>query len=189
MVTVTSCTPTLPYRGQLLERAVLSIRSQTRPVDAIAVAFDTTRGGAWETRNRAMLMAQTDWIAFLDDDDEWLPHHIERCLQVQAETGVDVVVPWYDVVGGSDPTPGHRYLQLDPAGLHSFGITCLVRREFVMDHGIRFLSRNETGAPEDWVFWLTMAEKGATFHQIPETTWLYHHHGTNTSGRPEVAFP
>jgi glycosyltransferase involved in cell wall biosynthesis len=34
--------------------------------------------GAAEARNVGVRMAHADWIAFLDDDDEWLAHKLER---------------------------------------------------------------------------------------------------------------
>lgn len=179
-MTVTVCIPSIPIRQFHLGRALSSVVKQTKPADAVAVYIDHEHQGAWFSRSRTLDMARTDWVAFLDDDDEFLPHHLQRCFEIQAETGVDVVVPWYDVVGGGDPVP-HRNLQVDPQALHSFGITCLVRRELIGD--IRFRDRRVTGAPEDWIFWHDLVEAGATFHQTSESTWLWHHDSGNTSGR------
>lgn len=39
-------------------------------------------GGASEARNTGVTQAQGEWIAFLDDDDEWFPQKLERQLEV-----------------------------------------------------------------------------------------------------------
>lgn len=183
--TVTVCIPTIPPRGQVLQRALESVWAQTSPVEAISVSYDLEKRGAWANRNRAMEGARTDFIAFLDDDDEFMPHHIERCMEVQRETNADVVVPWYEVVGGVDPVPFHRGKQPDKDNMHSFGITCIVRREALGD--LRFKSREEVGIGEDYDFWIRMAKSGAKMVGIEDITWKWNHWadglgGGNTSG-------
>jgi hypothetical protein len=100
-------TVVIPTRGrpQLLARAIRSVLAQTMqrfeivvvldgedPVTDISVrAFDDSRlrllklspsaGGA-AARNAGVDAASGDWIAFLDDDDEFLPSKLE--LQLQA---------------------------------------------------------------------------------------------------------
>jgi len=39
-------------------------------------------GGPNRARNKGVEVANGRWIAFLDDDDEWLPHKIEKQLQL-----------------------------------------------------------------------------------------------------------
>lgn len=41
-----------------------------------------TRGGAAAARNTGVSEALGEWIAFLDDDDEWLPQKLERQIEV-----------------------------------------------------------------------------------------------------------
>jgi hypothetical protein len=38
--------------------------------------------------------------------------------------------------------------------------------------------------PEEYQFFTSLRDKGATFAMIPDETWLYHHHDQNTSGLP-----
>jgi len=47
--------------------------------------------GAQGARNRGILEAKYDWIAFHDSDDEWLPDKLEKQVSVLANTGYD---PW-----------------------------------------------------------------------------------------------
>lgn len=176
---ITVCIPSIPPRTALLQRALLSVEAQTYPAYEVIVAVDHDREGAAVTRNRALMQAKTGWVAFLDDDDEMYPQHLERLVAHQLETGADVVWPWFDVIGGGDPFPVHFGRQWDPEHPHSFPITTLVRRRRAVKVG---------GFPdepwEDWNFWLRMNAAGAKFAHLPERTWAYHHDSYNTSGRP-----
>jgi hypothetical protein len=125
----------------------------------------------------------------LDDDDEFLPHHITLLQRAAMETGADVVWGWFDVVGGTDPFPLHRGKQWDigeqyPHGFsHIFPITVLLRRELAMDAKFEPDQLGNWDG-QDFPFWKKMWDAGAKFHAIPDTTWLWHHHSNNTSGLP-----
>ena len=51
------------------------------------VALDESVGGA-EARNIGVRAAQAEWIALLDDDDEWFPSKIRRQLEVAASSTI-----------------------------------------------------------------------------------------------------
>jgi len=90
------------YNGaKWIARALASVFAQTRPVDEVIVIDDgSTDGsaaivqsydsriqyvyqanrGVASARNHGARIARSEWIAFLDHDDEWLPHKIERQL-------------------------------------------------------------------------------------------------------------
>lgn len=104
-------------RKQLVPRAVESVLSQTRPPEEIIVVDDGStdgtaaavvdrfagvrclrqerRSGVSAARNRGVVAATGDWIAFLDSDDEWLPEKLERQLAALTES------------------PGHRICHTD----------------------------------------------------------------------------
>ena len=65
-----------PPGQSLLERACRSVRDQTLPaLGGIAVALDADHLGAASTRQRALDMVETDFTAFLDDDDFFYDHY------------------------------------------------------------------------------------------------------------------
>lgn len=47
--------------------------------------------GAQGARNRGIIEAKSDWIAFHDSDDEWLPEKLEKQVSVLADADYD---PW-----------------------------------------------------------------------------------------------
>ena len=86
-------------RADLVVRAVESALAQTRPPDAVIVAddgstdgtavaltplkprvrrLDLRHGGAAAARNAGVAASDADFVAFLDDDDAWDTHHLER---------------------------------------------------------------------------------------------------------------
>jgi len=75
--------PTLPERTKVLQRALDSIKSQTYPNIEIIVA--TEGNSATEARNIGISKANGDFIAFLDDDDEWMPEKIEKQIQTMEQ--------------------------------------------------------------------------------------------------------
>lgn len=186
---VTVVIPTIPSRSRMLQRAIGSVSRQTHPALNVVVAQDIDGGGAWATRNRGALQVRTPWCAFLDDDDELLPHHLERLLRLADDTGAGVVWGWFRVMGGVDPFPQHRGRPFDPDNPHIVPITYLVRTEVLFEAILRvggFLADDAaTGAWEvqDAPLFVEAARIGGTAN-IPDDTWLWHHHARNTSGLP-----
>lgn len=180
-IVVTAHTPRV--RNGLLARALQSVWGQTHLPDAVAIAIDHYRQGAAVTRNRALHMATTEWIVFLDSDDILYPEYLIKVFTHQQETNADVVWPWFN---GNDPFPIHFGRQWDPKHPHSFPITTLLRREFAVKVGgfPEGYQVSERCAGEDFPFWIKMSEAGAKFAHLPERLWEYNNHPAdgNTSG-------
>lgn len=205
--TVLVVIPTIPGREDLLRRAVKSIQE---PNVMVSGAIETARTGEGpaDVRNRAvadMLAtgARPTWLAFLDDDDELHPGHVERLVAHAEATRADVVYPWFDLnVGGridnsrdplrlnGRPAFGQEF---DPDGLTAnnfIPVTALVRTDAFVEVG-GFPSPRSAAWPhadcEDWGLWLRLRDAGARFSHLPERTWVWHWHSRNTSGRPDRA--
>lgn len=171
--TVTAVIPSLPERHALLGEAVKSVAGQTRPPERIIVELDPEHTGAVATRNRALRQAATTWVAFLDDDDLWYPHHLETLLAASDQS--DVVYTYCDVEGREDDFVHNQPWQ---PRLLSHGnyipVTTLVRLDllesvgYFPDHPL-----------EDWQLWITLRDLGARFRCVPEVTWLYRFHDSN----------
>jgi GT2 family glycosyltransferase len=113
---VTAVVPTFE-RPQMLERALHSIRGQERPPDHVIVVDDARgqglaavwnaiarsglsaatvlandrRPGASGARNAGAAASGSDVLAFLDDDDEWLPSYLYEALSCLDAERADVV--------------------------------------------------------------------------------------------------
>ena len=208
---VTVITPTIKGRAAMLERAKRSVAAQTAPVKH-RIMLDVEGEGPSVMRNRAIEEADTEWVAFLDDDDELYPEHCEALLTHATLTGADLVYPWFDlnVLGNirndSNPlrvgSPDESNL-VDPMGepvtpvllaqlahRNWIPVTLLVRRGAMLAVD-GFPQVNSERWPhsdcEDWACWRDLNAAGFMFAHLPMRTWVWHHHGMNTSGRADRA--
>lgn len=193
---VTVCIPSIIGRKYYLQRALLSVVSQSYRNYSINVRTDTEHIGAIENRNRTIKGVDTEWIAFLDDDDEFLPQHIERLIDCAEGKDADYVYSHFiiqDEHGNEMPdtvlgTFGQKFNPNKPT---QTTITTLVRTSLVNEVG-GFRSPpagatvNGQKFGEDYQFTLDCLNAGAKIVHLPEKTWIWRHHFRNTSGDPEV---
>lgn len=187
---ITVCIPSIAPRSALLARAVQSAAAQTLTPFAINIAFDHLHEGHGLTRNRAIREAATEWVAFLDDDDELYPFHLEHLAQCALENDADVVFPWFDVENGIDPFPQFENVPWDPEHPHIFPVTVLVRRSFILRVGEfpgypSYDNATDIVAGNDYAMWTKVFDAGAKVVHLPERSWKWVHNppGGNTSGR------
>lgn len=183
-IVITCHTPRI--RNGLLSRSLESVFKQSHLPDAVAIAMDHYHQGAAVTRNKALWMANTEWVVFLDSDDILFPNYLCRVFEEQEKSGADVVWPWFTVKGALDPFPMHFGRQYDKDAPHIFPITTLVRRDLAIKAGGFPMEKpaSEWCLGEDFPFWIKMSDAGAKFHHFPERLWEWNHtpEGGNTSG-------
>jgi glycosyltransferase involved in cell wall biosynthesis len=187
---ITVCIATIPVRARMLRKALASVAIQTLQPAAIVVEYDHLRTGAAATKNRALGRATTDWVAFLDDDDQFMPEHLEKLRNAAAETGCDVAYSMPSIPqapGGIDPS-GMRGAPFDADELRKrsyIQTTSLVRTSLIQSTGGFQLPTHTVSDYDDWGCWLALLNAGATFYHLPEQTFVWEHHGKNTSGRAD----
>lgn len=186
---ITIVTASHPERARngMLSRAISSALNQTVPPAAFAIAVDHERQGAARTRQRALEMAGTEWVAFLDSDDEFLPSHLATLLEAAKHYGADYVFSYFVRSKGGDPL-GHFGKPWNPANPHQTTITTLVRTGLAQAVG--FLGGAQGDEidgqhwGEDFTFTLGCQAMGAQILHVPKETWIWHRHAGNTSGQP-----
>lgn len=195
--TVTVVIPTIPGREKYLERAVESVRKQQRPADDLIVEKDVFRTGAAATRNRALKRVETDYVAFLDDDDYLYPNHLRVLMQASDNHNADVFYPIPDFKNMKDPTAVFVDGRLrKPWGLEwsrDHEVHMLYRGNFIpvtvlaKTHSVRIAKGFPTpdvwgDRPEDWGLFRNMLKNGAVFRHVPKMTWCYVGHDKHTKG-------
>lgn len=204
-------------RPDLLRRALASVFAQTRPADEVLVsAHESENGivasvvnpwrdrvrvvthdaaGAALARNVAIDAANGDWIAFLDDDDEWMPDRLERQLRL-IDANPDLVAVYSDAVvaGGRERGPTIFSRQAPFAGAIRERLwednviptsSVLARRDAVLRLG-GFRHRFEPA--EDYDLWLRLAARGPIAFD-PKPLGVYHLHAGQTGRLAAVMFP
>lgn len=172
----------------MLQAAVGSVLTQTRPADQIRIGVDLERQGPAAVRNRLGLTVDTEWIAWLDDDDLLGPDHLQVCLDTAAESGADVVYPWFTVQGGTDPFPQHFGKPWDPAVPVQTTVTTLMRADWFRKVGGFAVQADSALMPdgnragEDFDLICRLNQAGARIVHAPVRTWTWNHWGGNTSG-------
>jgi glycosyltransferase involved in cell wall biosynthesis len=207
-LSVAVCIATIPPRQALLDRALVSVRTQTRPPDETVVQVDRDGEGAGPTRNKAWRRAKSDYIAILDDDDEFMPEHLRVLMRAAKNERADVVYSWFEHVGWPEWTPQRP----DPLAVrdhgrlvHPLGVrfgpeqaehmrtyafipaTILVRRSSLEAVGGYPGPGDEDyeryDRCEDWALLIRLLDIRAKFIHVPMRTWRLHH-GNGTAGLP-----
>ncbi len=147
--------------------------------------------GPGPTRDLAIEEASGDWIAFLDADDAWVPHRLERLLE--AADGSDRHVVFDDVLISHHARDGAlipwRRLhgprgfagRSSAVGIRDVSVETFLRSERLLikplfparlfhDCGVRHSNRS-FGEDAEFIFSLLAA--GATLRYVPEPLYLY----------------
>jgi Glycosyl transferase family 2 len=192
---ITVAIPSIPPRAQMLHRAVGSVLEQQLPAAAVSIAVDLDRQGAAGTRDRALRAVRTEYTAFLDDDDQMLPGHLRILMDAASESGADYVYSYYTVAGPDGQLMPHvdplqhfgRFFDVEHP--HQTTITVLVRTELAQDVGFHdpaegaLIDGQRYG--EDFAWTVGCARAGAKILHVPVKSWIWNHHGANSSGRPD----
>lgn len=184
---ITVCVATHParLRNGLLNRALISISTQTLQPRQVLVLNDVDREGVGVIRQRLLDLVTTQWTAWLDSDDEWLPQHLEKLMVVAEETDSVYVYSWFHAP--MDPL-GHFGLPFNPCTPHHTTMGILERTDLAKEVGFPPSETNSRFSNEDWAhitgFAKLACERGLKMTHLAERTWSYHMGHGNTSGLP-----
>ena len=120
-------------------------------------------------RNHALDNAQGEWVAPLDDDDEWTPDHIATLLRTAQAAEADFAY------GQSEyHWPDGRY-QLAGRWPPGFGAFCDGAQVYRNGMGYRYDPKCiERALPEDGDMWERMVKGGVKFTFLPQVVHHYY---------------
>jgi teichuronic acid biosynthesis glycosyltransferase TuaG len=190
-------------RREPLRAAIQSVLDQTQPVTEVLVCDDASDDGTVElvqewaardprvrhvsapghagrpapARNRGIHAATGDWVAFLDDDDTWMPDKLERqlaCLDagdvdIVCANGVDTAGVPYFTDWDAPRRFGIATLRRTNPVIHS---TAIARRALLLQVG-GFPEEPWLAGIEDYALWLALGLAGAAFIGLPEPLVRY----------------
>jgi glycosyltransferase involved in cell wall biosynthesis len=151
----------IPTRGRpvLVERAVRSALAQTLREIEVAVVIDgedaatrrvlaaiaredgrlrivqlTVSVGGSDSRNRGVDACIGEWIAFLDDDDEWLPGKLAAQIAVVGQSSAPFVIGTCKMIART-PRRDYVWPRRKPGEQEQIGEYILARRSFTRGEG------------------------------------------------------
>lgn len=149
--------------------AMLPQDPRIKPVNIERPVYPTDKGNMWSVqgyaaRNWGLDHAMSDYVAPLDDDDEWTADHIELLVGAINEKGVDFAY-------GKAVTPRHQwYGHWPPGGMNFTDGSQVYRRDLGYRYDPECLTR---WLPSDADLWVRMVEGGVTFTFVDRLVHLY----------------
>lgn len=179
----------------MLSEALTSVLHQTVVPDQVIIELDHVGRGPAVTRNQAWRRAETDWVAFLDDDDLFLNWHVEALLEGASTTGADLVYSQYQIQGDDEVDPfvtwhgrvfDEELRQVLLWERNFIPVTVLVRRELLqaVDGFPEDVRMNE-----DWALWRRLLAHDVKFTHVPRRTWVWRWHAGRCGGLPWSEHP
>lgn len=159
------------HDGTELDTSV-EVSAAQAPLRTVRVVPNTRKPGLAGTRNTGILELETDYIAFCDDDDHWLPTKIERQVArarmpdrpelVTCSITVDFDGTRSDRHAGTDTVTHADLTRSILAMLHS---SCLMFDRVALVDRIGLVNEDIPGSQnEDWDIKLRAAERGPIAH-------------------------
>lgn len=154
------------------ERALPSVAAQDVPVDLLTMHGTDLRSA----RNRGGFIAHTEWLIFLDADDELAPGYIRAMLEAEGDMrypAVQYVRP--------DAVEEPRLLPEKPIERGNWMVIgTMIRTEAFGDVG----GFADYPFYEDWDLWWRMIEQGAKTEPVPEAVYRVHLNGNGRNLGP-----
>ncbi|MEZ8382417.1 glycosyltransferase family 2 protein [Vibrio splendidus] len=202
-------------RPDRLERLLLSISKQTLLPEEVIIVDDASgmkneygacvekfkhsfnsiqyieleeNSGAPTVRNTGIKLAKNEWIALVDDDDEWLPRKLEKqwAIASSAADRLGLIYTWTEAVGQKG--------QKSYRSCHSFRGDVrkqILTTNFIMSASVMVRKRaivrsglfDETlPSCQDWDMWTAMFLKGYHADVVEDIQTIYNRHGGESIG-------
>ena len=144
--------------------------------------------GAPYARNFGIRAANNEWIALVDDDDEWLPDKLKQQwkIAVGAEPKLGLIYTWTEAKG-SDKINSYVSQHIVRGDARKailttnfiMSVSVLVKKEALIKAGlfdVKFPSC------QDWDMWTRIFLLGYSCDVVPRVLAVYHRHGNESIG-------
>jgi glycosyltransferase involved in cell wall biosynthesis len=160
------------------ETKLLNLRLHRLPVNA----------GAPHARNVGISLSKSDWIALVDDDDEWLPEKLHQQWEIakEASPNLGLIYTWTEARGSSTSASYvSDHLVRGDARRHILNTnfimsaSVLVKKQALLKAG---LFDEMFPSCQDWDMWTRIFLLDYTCDVVPCILSIYHRHGNESIG-------
>jgi glycosyltransferase involved in cell wall biosynthesis len=156
--------------------------------------FYIKNSGQSAARNFGIAQARGEYVAFIDDDDLWMPERIARQMEVMSK-GFDWVYCDTGIFLNQKTNILNLYSQLHKPlqgmifkellnGCFISSPSVLIKKR-ILDSGSRFFEDREARYGEDWFMWLRLAAHNRLGY-LPEVLCLYRLHSESMLERGDL---
>jgi glycosyltransferase involved in cell wall biosynthesis len=130
MSLVTVVIPTIPGREKWLERALASVAAQTYQPFATHIVTEPKPDDSYvcsriaKARNTGLMLTETPYVAFLDDDNWWESNHLECCVKAIGTADIAASERGSEVMDDTGSCQVNRWHSSDISG-------CLIKVAYI----------------------------------------------------------
>jgi glycosyltransferase involved in cell wall biosynthesis len=149
---------------------------------------DTSKGAPY-CRNKGIEIANSEYIALVDDDDEWLPNKLEEQIKlfINSNEKLGIVYTWTDAVNENNTIAYEYRSNIEGYALKEILKECfipspsvMVRKKAIVEAGLF----DETfPSCQDWDMWTRIMLKGYSCAVVKSVQTIYHKHNGPTIGK------
>ena len=152
------------------------------------IIFNKNIGNIASSRNLGINYSTSEFLAFLDSDDVWLPNKLEE--SVENLNSYDFLYHDAFILDGDNKIKKNKKIlgfsiENKPQYLMCVGnpiiTSTVVCKRIILDKIINFSEDKDFVTIEDYDLWCTLAFSGCKFKYLPKTFCYYRHHSNNSS--------
>lgn len=151
------------------------------------IRYEENRG-APHARNIGIAEVKNDWVALVDDDDEWLPEKLEKqwaCVK-SSKGNVGLIYTWADTKGPEGEIIERSRATIEGDARREIFTTNFITSASVLLKKEAMINTDmfDENLPscQDWDMWARILNKGYSCRVVPEVLTIYHRHGQESIG-------
>jgi glycosyltransferase involved in cell wall biosynthesis len=172
-----------------MDKAYQSCVDRFRPrLPRLHCHYLAENSGAPYARNAGIRLAKYEWVALVDDDDEWLPKKLasQWSIACNADPNLGLIYTWTEAQGSEEQSSYLSKHTVRGDARRAVFLTNFIMSASVMVRKCAIVKAgmfDETlPSCQDWDMWARIFLNGYTCDVVPEILTIYHRHDGDSIG-------